>query len=273
MKILVAYFSPTSNTKTIATRIIKAFAENGAQVDEKDITSFSDRNGPLDFSQYDAVSFGFPIYVSRAPTIMREWLRTLDGGGIKASTFFTYGGMNNHPAHRSTRAILEGQNFQVVSSAEFLGVHTFNRVGWEAMEGRPDQSDLDTAKEYAVRTMKRFSGEDEDRPAEFPKGKADDNALDQMETGWMASIPQFPARRGDNCSLCMDCENLCPSGAINAETGEADRDKCILCLRCVDGCPDEVLEFCDQSQMFDAMLGMLSTTKEEIAEKQSKLFF
>ena len=273
MKLLVAYFSPTSNTKVIAAGIIKAFTENGAQVDEKDITALSDRCGPLDLSQYDAVCFGFPIYISRAPAIMREWLRTLDGGGMKASTFFTYGGMTNHPAHRSTRAILEGRDFEVVSSAEFLGEHTFNLVGWEAMEGRPDQSDLDTAREYATGTMKRFSGEDEIRPSEFPKGKADENALDQMETGWMASIPQFPARRGDNCSLCMDCENLCPSGAINAETGEADRDKCILCLRCVDGCPDEVLKFCDQSKMFEYMLERQGTTKEEIAEKRSALFF
>jgi ferredoxin len=273
MKILVVYFSPTSNTKKIAAGIIQAFTENGAQVDEKDITSLSDRSAPLDLSQYDAVSFGFPIYVSRAPAIIREWLRTLDGGRKRSSTFFTYGGMTNHPAHRSTRAILEGQNFEVVSSAEFLGMHTFNRVGWEAMEGRPDQSDLDTAKEYAVKTMKRFSGEDEDRPADFPKGRADDNALDQMEVGWKATIPQFPSRMGEDCSMCMDCENLCPSGAIDAEKGEADKDKCILCLRCVDICPEEVLQFCDLSKMFDAMLGRQGKTKEEIAGKKSKLFF
>ncbi len=273
MKILVVYFSPTTNTKKIATGIIKAFTENGAQVDEKDITSLSGRRRPLDFTQYDAVSFGFPIYISRAPAIMREWLGTLDGGGKKSSTFFTYGGITNHPAHRSTRAILEGQKFEVVSSAEFLGMHTFNRAGWEAMEGRPDQSDLDIAKEYAVKTMKRFSGEDKDRPAEFPKGRADDSALDKMEVSWKTTIPQFPSRMGEDCSMCMDCEDLCPSGAIDAEKGEADRDKCILCLRCVDTCPDEVMKFCDQSKMFNNMLGRLGTTKEEIAGKRSKLFF
>ncbi len=273
MKILVTYFSPTSNTKTIATAIIKAFTESGIQVVEKDITSFSDRSGPIDFSQYDAVSFGFPIYVSRAPAIMREWLKTLDGGGIKASTFFTYGGITNHPAHRSTRAILEGQNFEVVSSAEFLGMHTYNRVGWEAMVGRPDQSDLDTAKEYAVKTMKRFSGEDEDRPAEFPKGRADDDALDQIEINWKNTNPQVPSRMGEECSMCMACENHCPSGAIDAKKGEADKDNCILCLRCVDRCPDEILKYCDQSKMFDDMLVRLGTTKEEIARKKSKMFF
>ena len=273
MKILVVYFSPTSNTKKIATYIVKAFTENGAQVDEKDITSPTDRSVPLDFSQYDAVSFGFPIYINRAPAIVREWLRTLDGGGKKSSTFFTYGGMGNHPAHRSTRAILERRKFEVVSSAEFLGKHTFNLVGWEAMEERPNRSDLETAREYAFRTMKRFSGEDKECPAEFPKGRADDNALDQIEVDWKASLPQFPSRMGEDCSMCMACENLCPSGAIDADKGEVEKDKCILCLRCVGSCTDQALKFCDLSKMFDDLLGGMGTTKEEIALKKSQLFF
>jgi hypothetical protein len=44
--------------------------------------------------------------------------------------FFTYGGFGVHPTHYSTRQILKEQNFIVVSSAEFLGAHTFNLGGW-----------------------------------------------------------------------------------------------------------------------------------------------
>ena len=50
--------------------------------------------------------------------------------------FFTYGGFGVHPAHHATREILEERHFRVVSSAEFLGAHTFNRAGWEAMVDR-----------------------------------------------------------------------------------------------------------------------------------------
>jgi putative NADPH-quinone reductase/NAD-dependent dihydropyrimidine dehydrogenase PreA subunit len=273
MKILVTYFSPTSNTKKIANKIVKAFTESGAQVDEKDITSFSDRSGPMELSTYDAVVFGFPIYVNRAPAIMRQWLKSLDGGGKKCSTFFTYGGINSHPAHRSTRSILEGQNFELVSSADFPGAHTFNRAGWEAMSGRPDDSDFNIAKEYAQKTIMRFSGEDEGRPGEFPEGAGDDKTLDQMEIGMKTMIPQFPSRMGEDCSMCLDCENLCPSDAMDAKTGEADKEKCILCLRCVDICPDEILKFSDLAPLFKSVLERVKQTKEGLLEKKSKLYF
>ncbi len=273
MKLLVTYFSATGNTKKMAQVIGKAFSQSGAEVDEKDITSLADRKDPIDLAPYDAVVFGFPVYVNRAPAIMREWLKSLDGAGKKCSTFFTYGGVNAHPAHHSTRNILEAQNFELVSSAEFPGVHTFNRAGFEAMVGRPDDPDFETAKEYAEKTMKRFSGDDSGLPGEFPKGVADEKMLDQMEQGMKKMVPQFPSRLGEDCSMCEECEDLCPSGAMDAETGECDKDKCILCLRCVDICPDEVLKFCDLSPMWKTVLEKVGKTKEELAQKKSILYF
>ena len=60
-----------------------------------------------------------------------------------------------------TRQILEEQNFIVVSSAEFLGAHTYNLGGHKAMEGHPDAIDLKMAKEFAQAAYKRFTGEDD----------------------------------------------------------------------------------------------------------------
>ena len=44
------------------------------------------------------------------------------------------------------------QHFRVVSSAEFLGAHTFNLGGWKALEERPDERDVAVAKEYVEKT-------------------------------------------------------------------------------------------------------------------------
>ncbi|UUX91193.1 hypothetical protein [Methanoplanus endosymbiosus] len=83
--------------------------------------------------------------------------------------FFTYGGFKIHPAHQSTRQILNRQNFSVVASAEFPGAHTFNAGGWKAMENRPDSSDLKVAEEYAEAVLKRFTGEDSEIAGEPEK--------------------------------------------------------------------------------------------------------
>ena len=100
---------------------------------------------------------------------MREWLRTLNGQGKKCSMFFTYGGFGVHPTHYSTRQMLEEQHFHVVSSAEFLGAHTFNLGGWKAMKGRPDERDVAVAQECVERTYKRFTDEDESLLGELEK--------------------------------------------------------------------------------------------------------
>ncbi len=272
MDILIAYFSSTGNTRKMAEAVSEAFSDLGAKVTARDVTSFKDREENLDLSGHDAVVFGFPIFVNRAPAIMREWLGTLEGGGRKCSTFFTYGGVNSHPAHRSTRAILEGKGFDLVSSAEFLGEHTYNRAGWEAMVGRPDESDLEVAREYAAKTLARFKGEDRGRPGEFPEGKSDDKTLDQIEKGMRASVPQLPSRMGADCGMCMDCQDLCPTSAMDAQKGEAARDKCILCLRCLAVCPENALKFADMSAFWKSILAQRGETRESLAQKKSRLY-
>ena len=271
MKVLVVYFSPTRNTAEIGEKIGEALSSEGVDVLTRDITSFNDRKDPIDMDNYDAAMFGFPIYVNRAPAIMREWLASLDGKGKKCATFFTYGGVMSHPAHRSTREILEGKNFEVVSSAEFVGSHTYNRVGWDAAMGRPNEKDFEVAAEFAKKTLKRFTGEDTGRPEEFPEG-APYEVLDKMEQGMMGAIQERPSRKGAECSMCMDCEELCPTSAMDATSGEADKEKCILCLRCVDVCPDNVLEMGDLSAMFKGALERTSQTKEDLAKKSSRIY-
>jgi menaquinone-dependent protoporphyrinogen IX oxidase len=129
MKVLITYFSATGNTAKIAKVIEEKFKEKGASVTMADITSLRVRQRKIDFEPYQAVVFGAPIHARRAPRVFRDWLKTLDGQGKKSSMFFTYGGFGVHPTHYSTREILKEQNFIVVSSAEFLGAHTFNIGG------------------------------------------------------------------------------------------------------------------------------------------------
>jgi flavodoxin/ferredoxin len=272
MKVLLAYFSATGNTAQIANTVKEQLTELNIEIDEFNITSHSDRQNNIDVDPYDAAIFGFPVYSNRAPRLAREWLQTLDGNGKKCATFFTYGGLCVHPSHYSTRQILEKQNFVVVSSAEFLGAHTFNLAGWEAMENRPNQSNFDVAREYALKTYKRFIGEDAGRLGELEKTKFSEKQLDEKENFKFKIIKQFPTRNGKECSMCRTCEEQCPTHAMNAETGSANPDECIVCLRCVANCPDNILKINDLSKIFKMELQRGNTTKELLAEKTSKIY-
>jgi len=272
MKVLLCYFSATGNTAKIAGTIAAEFRKLGAQAEEMDITSYSGRAKKIDLQPYRSIVFGAPIHSWRAPRVFREWLRTLDGRGRKCAMFFTYGGFQVHPTHASTKKILEEQRFVVVSSAEFPGAHTFNLGGWKAMEGRPDPSDFEVAGEFARKTYRRFTGEDPGTLGEMEKTAHTEEQLDSIETFRFNILTKLPTREGEPCSLCMICEESCPTGAMNAESGEAENGKCIGCLACVAKCPENALKINDMSGSWASKLNMEKVTEESIQAKKSKIY-
>jgi flavodoxin/ferredoxin len=273
MNVLILYFSATGNTAKIAKVIEERFKEEGVKVTMSDITPLAERQGKIDFEPYQAVIFGAPVHTRRAPRIMREWLETLDGQGKKCSMFFTYGGFGAHPSHYSTRKILEEQNFIVVSSAEFLGAHTFNLGGWRALEDRPNSLDFEVVKDYVELTFKRFTGEDERILGELEKTEYTEEQLDWAESLRFKNLTQLPTRGGEECGLCLECEELCPTGAMEAESGEADEEKCIACLACVSNCPENALKINDMSNSWSRKLAKEKVTEESIKEQKSKIYF
>ncbi|WP_421908538.1 EFR1 family ferrodoxin [Methanolacinia petrolearia] len=272
MKILTLYYSATGNTEKIADVITKKLRELGADAERKDIIPYNTRQKEIDLSPYDAVIFGFPVYSWRAPREAREWLNTLEGRNMKCSMFFTYGGFIIHPAHYSTQQILEKQGFTVVSSAEFLARHTFNLGGWKAMEDWPNRSDCEVAEEYAELTFRRFTGEDEGILQELEKTEHTEEFLDGIEKFRFKILTRLPTREGAECSMCGICEESCPTGAMDAETGEADPGKCTACLACVAKRPEDALKINDMEGSWEYKLDIENISIDEMNKKKSRIY-
>ena len=272
MDILVCSFSATGNTAKIAGAISERLAQLGATVHSRDITPLAGRKEPISMDQYDAVVFGSPIHSMRAPRLLRDWLATLDGQGKKCAMFFTYGGFQIHPAHSTTAAILRGSGFVVAASADFPGKHTFNLSGWQAMADRPGPAELELAGEYAEAISKRFSGEDTAIVRDLDPGPYTTEQLDQFESFRHMMMTKHPTRDGQDCQMCMLCQEECPSGAMDAEKGVADEKACICCLRCVDICPDEVLHVNDMSGFFEKKMNKDQETQATLKAKQGKIY-
>jgi len=272
MKILLMCFSATGNTAAIARVIAERLGESGCDVRISDITPESCRPEALDLSTYHAVVLGAPVHSARAPRLVREWLRTLDGQGKKCSMFFTYGGFGVLPAHHSTRQILREQNFVVVASAEFLSAHTFNMGGWKAAEERPDASDFEVARHYADAIYRRFTGEDDGILEELEHTEHTEEFLDAIEAFRFKVLTKLPSRDGQECSLCMACEESCPAGAMDAESGEAEGGRCIACLACVAICPERCLNINDMRAIWPMKLKKSNASVESINAKKSRLY-
>jgi len=271
MKILLAYFSATGNTAAVADVIAHALTDLGAEVTRHEVTSLKDRQQTIDLDSYEAFVLGAPVHSGRAPRVMSDWWAALDGRGRKCATFFTYGGFTVYPAHYYAKKNLEDGGFTIVSSAEFLGKHSFNLGGFAAMVSRPDDSDFDVAGEYARKILKRFTGEDPDTLGTLKEPEFSEEQLDRFETHRFKTVTQLPTRGGRDCSMCMVCEEQCPTGAMKAKIGQADKKACIVCLGCVANCPDEVLHINDLSITWPMKLQKEGVTAEELKSKKSRI--
>ncbi|MFX1501955.1 MAG: EFR1 family ferrodoxin [Promethearchaeota archaeon] len=270
-KIGVFYFSATNNTAIMAKFISKQLKilQKNLFVDEIDITNYSKRHNKMDISQYDAIFFGFPVYAWRAPAVAREWLQTLDGNGKKCSVFFTYGGVKTGAAHYDITQLLEVQNFEVVSTAEYVCKHTYNCGGWGVMENRPNQSDFEIAEEYVRSTYNKFESNQNEK-LQIDNPRISDRILKRLETS-VKKIIKPPSRKGEDCSLCKKCEENCPTNAMDSNLGEANQYLCIRCYRCFINCPEKVLKIED---LYPAKLiiGSLERMPTEEDLVKSKIF-
>jgi Fe-S-cluster-containing hydrogenase component 2 len=272
-KIALVYFSGTNVTQSYAEVMKSAILEGGWGVESFNVTPFDARQKPLPTHVFDAFVFGFPVYGDFAPSVINDWLPTLEGNGKPCGMFFTYGGRTTGYAHFHTRNLLERASFRVLLTAEFLGRHSFNMAGWGILPDRPDFGDFEIARAYVQVALEKFSQED---PAELQL---------QMPFGYDSKIywlerakktgergPTHPVRTESVCSMCRDCETECPTQSFNADTGLSDPEKCIECMHCVYICPDEVIRVDEVfKQVYEEFKTHLHLTEAMMAVKRSKI--
>ena len=224
LRIALAYFSATDVTRTYAGLLGEELSKKGCTVKLFDVTSFSSQRDRLPVAQFDAFLFGFPVFADFAPSVINDWIPTLDGQGNKCGMFFTYGGRTTGYAHFHTKLLLEEAGFRVLFSAEFLGRHSFNVAGWHALPDRPDEGDFAVAREYAALAVERFSA---DAPPDFALQKpfGYEASMRVRQDGEQSAIRGWshPFRSAPECSMCRECETECPAQAFDADTGQALR--------------------------------------------------
>jgi len=269
MKIAIIYFSATKVTEIYSNIIEKELLKNHCSVSKINITSYSSRKKYIDIDYFDAFIFGFPVFADFAPSVINNWIPCLNGQNKKCSMFFTYGGRTASLSHYHTKKLLEKANFNVQLSAEFLGRHTFNVGGWKVLPDRPNKADFKVAEEFALISINKFRVKNNEKLIlQRPYG------YDLLLEVYLSKERKWtnPIRVTDECSMCLICENECPSQAIEALIGKSDPGKCIECMHCIYICPDQVLKIDERMKntYFD-YLNHWELTEEMMNKKQSKI--
>jgi flavodoxin len=162
MKVLVAYYSETGNTGTLAGAIY-----DGIQKAEKELLSIEDTKGARD---YDLVFCGFPVHASSVPIKVESFLKSIPKGK-KVALFATHGSLRKgqlaatafeYAASLLSEATVIGTfgcRGKVKSSLlEQLAKKPEHRVWAEearSAASHPDAADLEDGKDFAKNMMKK----------------------------------------------------------------------------------------------------------------------
>jgi len=240
----VIYFSQTGNTRKVAKAMAEVFKDEGHRA--RTVSYKKIRHA--DFTETDLIGVGAPCFESQAPSNVKEYLWDLPAlDGKKAFVFATSGGGPGRVLYDLAKPLIK-KGADVVGGFLCRGT-CFYPV--PCLKGRfperPDEQDLQKAKEFAVSLLDHLSSGisgpvPESRPGALNHGAGFYNIIGAMMndsvTRWLMSEPEAD---NDKCTECMWCVKECPTGSMSLDPKPNISKTCYRCYRCVTGCPEDAL--------------------------------
>lgn len=228
-RVSLASFSPCGHTLTYGRQMANACSEALAlgKFQEINITPHSSGSNDHTFAEDDLVILCAPVYGGRIPAPALERIRTMKAQNTPVILLACYGNRHYDDALREFVDTAVGQGFRPLGAAACVAQHT---LAAECAAGRPNELDLDSARDFATEVAAMLSS------GAIPP----DAVLSVPGNSPYREYKPFPLPQtvNDNCILCGQCWQNCPTAAIaTGAPSEVDKERCIACMGCVTICP------------------------------------
>ncbi|HEY3277906.1 MAG TPA: EFR1 family ferrodoxin [Syntrophorhabdaceae bacterium] len=235
------YFSPTGTTGTTAKEIARGMA--GAQVKVLDCTRPAQRaKNTRAFRGDEIVILAVPVYYGRVPETAADYFYTLSGENTPAVLVVIYGNRAYDDALRELYDIASKRGFIPVAGGAFIGEHSYSTEKRPIARGRPDEKDLQKAREFGGLVRKKMEALDllgAIKPLTVPGNVPykEPEALYRVRS--LRQTASFtPETDMALCTGCTLCADACPVEAIDRDDpATTDKGRCTLCFACVKVCP------------------------------------
>jgi ferredoxin len=230
--ITLVYFSPTRTTKQIIEGIAKGIQNES--ITHLDLTPPIVKDQEVGEFNEELVIIGAPVYGGRIPVDAVSRLQRLKANNTPAVVVVVYGNRAYEDALVELRDLALKGGFKPVAGGAFIAEHSFNTEDTPIAKARPDEKDLKKVLEFGEKiqaTMEEYRGS-EDVPRLQVPGNHPYKARGQR------SEAISPITKEEQCILCGQCAEVCPTAAITINTEVVtQREACIHCCACVKNCP------------------------------------
>jgi flavodoxin/NAD-dependent dihydropyrimidine dehydrogenase PreA subunit len=250
MKAVIVYFSQTGNTRKIARAIQTGI---GQVLGQCDIATLKETD-PAGLSKYDLIGLGAPVWSSREPPNVTEFIKRM--GSLKGKHVFPFSSHGSLPSGfmQSVVPALKKKGLLVVGYNDWYG-----GCIWQALpipyltDLHPDAIDIKEAKEFGadmarlsqriykgetqliprLPTMKEWHERYNGRPVKIS------NELNVVS----AAIIKGRKINEEKCTECGLCVANCPADSIDFSTSPPSfKGNCLGCHFCEQICPTGAIE-------------------------------
>ncbi len=244
MKVALAYFSGTGNTRMIAELYRDALASRGIEVCETELPTRDEEALP-DFSSCDLIGIGYPIHAFNAPLPILEFCKKLlpkrdrSQDGKRVFVFKTSG----EPVRMSDvsslklKKLLARRGYELF--AEYQYVMPYNIIFRHTDAAAYKM--LTTAKALVPVDVEEILNGTAHLPKRVPFGGMIAGILRIEQPG--ARLIGRGFKPTDKCTACGLCVKRCPEQNIKLANGKIKFGKaCTICMRCVFDCPHDAIK-------------------------------
>lgn len=242
-KVQSLYFSPTGTTKRILSAILDSIGLT--TLSSIDLTLPQPRDTFSGKVEGDLLLVGVPVYHGSIPWPMLEPLNKLQGEGKWAVLVAVYGNRDAETCVDEMAKILSRRGFRILAGANFVAEHSWSTKEHPIAVGRPESSDLAKAGEFGRKVAEKLSeGPSEIKTSNLLHNFITKQMVESFPEGYHKKVVALLRGLGwvefskdMDCTQCMGCSAVCPTGAMNVEMKKIDDDLCIKCMACTRACP------------------------------------